>query len=83
MTVQESFPCFGVPTLFADMSPSLRMHHFDVPVQGAPSIRSIVALFAEVVFDLLVHRLDVFLHVAGGICRVWTRNAIGLPTRGI
>ena len=54
-----------------------------VPVQAALSVRGVVALFAEVVLDLLVHRLHVFLHVARRIRCVQTRNAVGLSTRWI
>ena len=70
---------FGVPTLLADVPPSLRMHHLDVPVQAALSVRGVVALFAEVVLDPLVHRLHVFLHVAGRVRCVRTRYAAGGP----
>ena len=77
VTVEEGFSVFGVPTLLADVPPSLGMHHLDVPVQAALSVRGVVALFAEVVLDPLVHRLHVFLHVAGRVRRVRTRYAAG------
>ena len=67
VTVHESFPVFSMPAFFADIPPGLGMHRLDVPVQTALPIGGVVALFAKVVLDLLVHCFHMFLHVAGRV----------------